>query len=199
MKATMHAPTRLLLIDDDRLVLATVGGGLRTAGYDTLHAESAEEAESLLARGLRPDLAIVDIRMAGQSGLALARRLRELDHIPFVMFSACREQALVEEANALGALAYLVKPLDVAQMIPIIAAALARARELQSLRDTRAQLQGALDADRDMSVAIGITMARERLSRQAAFERLRREARNARCRLSQLASDLVAALERQCT
>ena len=195
----MKSRTRLLLIDDDRLVLATIGAGLRSAGYETHHAESTEEAESLLASGLRPDLAIVDIRMAGQSGLTLARRLRELDHIPFVMFSAYREQAMVDEANALGALAYLVKPLDLPQLIPIIEAALARAYELQSLRDARSQLQGALDDDRNMSVAIGITMARERLSRQAAFEKLRRDARNARCKLSELAAGIIASHESQCT
>ena len=112
------------------------------------------------------------------------------------MFSAYREQDMIDEAKQLGAFAYLVKPLDVPQLIPTIEAALSRASELQSLRDDRAQLQGALDADRDISVAIGITMAREQVSRQQAFEKLRRDARNARCKLAQLAAEVIREQDR---
>ncbi|MEK9802889.1 MAG: response regulator [Curvibacter sp.] len=182
---------RLLLVDDDRLVLATLSGGLKDAGYEISTAESAEEAEMLLASGLRPELAIVDIRMPGQDGIYLARRLRELDHIPFMMLSAYSEQRLIDQASHHGALGYLVKPLDTPQLLPAIEAALSRANELQSLRDARAQLQAALDSERDISVAIGITMMRYRLRRQDAFELLRKTARSERRKLSDLAAELI--------
>jgi len=154
-------------------------------------AESAEEAEVLLAGGLRPDLAIVDIRMSGQDGLYLARRLRELDHIPFVMLSAYSEQHMIGQASQLGALGYLVKPLDISQLLPAIEAALARADELQGLRETRTQLQAALDAERDISVAVGITMAQRHLTRQDAFELLRKTARTQRRKLAELAAEVI--------
>lgn len=183
--------TRLLLVDDDRLVLATLCGGLLDAGYEISTAESAEEAEMLLASGLRPDLAIVDIRMSGQDGIYLARRLRELDHIPFMMLSAYSEQRLIDQATRHGALGYLVKPLDTPQLLPAIEAALSRANELQSLRDARTQLQAALDAERDISVAIGVTMMRYRLQRQDAFELLRKTARSERRKLAELATEII--------
>jgi len=186
---------RLLLVDDDRLVLATLSGGLLDAGYEISTAESAEEAEMLLASGLRPDLAIVDIRMSGQDGIYLARRLRELDHIPFMMLSAYSEQRLIDQASRHGALGYLVKPLDTPQLLPAIEAALSRANELQSLRETRSQLQAALDSERDISVAIGITMMRYRLQRHDAFELLRKTARSERRKLSELASELIQDLQ----
>lgn len=185
------APRHLLLVDDDRLVLSTLNMGLQHAGYRVSTAESAEEAEVLLVGGVRPDLAIVDIRMGGQDGLNLARRLRELDHIPFVMLSAYSEQHMIGQASQLGALGYLVKPLDISQLLPAIEAALARANELQGLRDTRAQLQAALDAERDISVAIGITMAQQQLPRQEAFDLLRKTARNQRRKLAELAADII--------
>lgn len=129
--------------------------------------------------------------MSGQDGLYLARRLRELDHIPFLMLSAYSEQHMIGQASQLGALGYLVKPLDTSQLLPAIEAALARANELQGLRETRAQLQAALDAERDISVAVGITMARQHLPRPQAFELLRKTARTQRRKLAELAADII--------
>ena len=196
MSPTPTRKARLLLVDDDRLVLSTLGSGLTDAGYEVITAESAEDAEKLLASGMRPDLAIVDIRMTGQDGLYLARRLRELDHIPFLMLSAYSEQRMIDQATRHGALGYLVKPLDTPQMLPAIEAALSRANELQTLRETRAQLQAALDAERDISVAIGWTMAQQQLGRQDAFEFLRKTARTQRRKLAELAAEIIRSTTR---
>jgi len=184
-------PPTLMLVDDDRLVLATLSATLRDSGYEVLAVESAEEAQALLAGGTRPDLAILDIRMGGMDGLTLAARLRELDRIPFIMFSAFGEPALVEEANRQGALAFLVKPMDPPQVLPVLASALARADELQELHLARQQLQLALDMDRAVNVAIGLTMAKEGLDRRQAFEKLRTQARSERRKLADLAMEVV--------
>jgi response regulator NasT len=101
------ASAHILLIDDERLVISTLSLGLKQAGYRVSTVESAEEAEAQLASGEHPDLAILDIRMPGQDGLYLAQRLHELDHIPFLMFSAYT--IMVEQATRYGALE-LVKP-----------------------------------------------------------------------------------------
>lgn len=186
---------QLLLVDDDRLVLATLAASLAQAGYTVSTAKSAEEAEDLLAGGLRPDLVVLDVRMPGHSGLHLAQRLSELDHIPFVMLSAYSDDQTVQQAIAQGALAFLVKPLDEAQLLPGIEAALARARELDALRATRQQLQRALDNERNINVAVGITMAQHRVERQLAFEQLRGAARARNMRLAELASEVVLACE----
>jgi len=187
----IHRP-RLLLVDDDRLVLATLSRGLADCGYEVVRAESAEEASMLLASGLRPDLAIVDIRMQGpHDGLELAQRLRDLDHVPFLMLTAYSGPELVEQATRLGALGYLVKPLDPAQLCPAIETALGRADELKELHEVRRQLQTALDGDRNISVAIGITMVRHGLSRQQAFEMLRQIARRQRRKLTAVAQDVI--------
>lgn len=191
MNPSVTHKTRLLLVDDDRLVLTTLGSGLQEAGYEVSTVESVEEAEMLLSSGMRPDLAVVDIRMSGQDGLYLARRLRELDHIPFLMLSAYSEPAMIQQASEYGALGYLVKPLDTPQLVPAIEAALSRANEIQGLRETRGQLQAALDAERDINVAIGITMAQQQLPRQQAFEQLRKTARSQRRKLAELAADII--------
>jgi two-component system, response regulator PdtaR len=186
-------PKHILLADDDRLIIATLSRGLSQAGYRVSTAESSEEAEALLASGERPDLAILDIRMPGQNGLYLARRLQELDRIPFVMLSAFSEQQMVDEATRHGALGYLVKPLDIPQLVPAIETALGRANELQELHTIRQQLQDALDAERQISVAVGITMMQYHLGRREAFELLRKSARSRRCKLAALADEIIQA------
>ncbi len=162
--ATPPTPTHLLLVDDDRLILATLSSGLQDMGYQVSTAESVDDAEALLTSGLRPDLAIVDVRMPGRDGLDLAERLRDLDHIPFLMLSAFSDDQNVERASGFGALGYLVKPMDVVQIRPTIEAALQRAQEIGQLRQSRAQLQEALDGDRSINVATGITMMQYRLA-----------------------------------
>lgn len=186
----------LLLVDDERLILITMAQALTQAGYQVTTADSAEEAENWLSEGQkRPDLAVLDIQMPDRNGLALAQRLRELDHIPFMILSAYSDHATVQKATAEGALGYAVKPIDTAQLIPAIEAALARANELQGLRDVRQQLQTALDNERDVNLAVGIIMVQHRLKRAAAFELLRQSARKQRCKLITLAQNTIQAVE----
>lgn len=185
------APPHLLLVDDDRLILATVACGLRDAGYRISTAETVDDAEALLTSGVRPDLAILDVHLPGRGGLELAERLRALEHIPFIVLSAYSDPATVERATQLGALGYMVKPLDICQIRPTVEAALQRASELDALRQTRGQLQEALDGDRDINVATGITMMQYRLQRGAAFELLRSSARAQRRKLGHIAVEII--------
>lgn len=189
-------PKRLLLLDDDRLVQATLGEALRLAGYRVVTASSVEEAEEVLAVG-GVDLAILDVRMPGESGIDLARRLHAADSdVPFIFLTAYSDEELVEQASEAGAMGYVVKPADPDRLVPAIEAAFARAADLRKLRQTGRQLQSALDADRDVSLAIGIMMERCRLGRQDAFELLRGQARTERRKLIELAREVVLAAEK---
>lgn len=195
MNANATSETTILLVDDDRLVLSTLSMGLARAGYRVITAESADDAEAFLASGERPDLAILDVRMPGTSGLVLAERLRSLDHIPFMLLTAYSDQETVDRATASGALAYLVKPVDTPQLMPAIKAALARARDIHGLEATERQLQQALNSEREISIAIGITMVQYRLDRKAAFELLRKTARSQGRKLAVLAVEVISASE----
>jgi len=118
---------KILVVDDDRLVLATLTHGLSKAGYDIIDADNGDDA-ILLARQHRPDLALLDIRMEGMSGFDVAAYLRESLQTPFMFLSAFADEETVAQVKALGAIAYLVKPLDIAQIVPTVDAALATAR-----------------------------------------------------------------------
>ena len=189
------APAHLLLVDDDRLILTTLAGGLRASGYRVSTAESVDDAQALLTSGVRPDLAVLDMHMPGRDGLELAQRLRDLEHLPFLVLSAYSDPATVERATQLGALSYMVKPLAISQIRPTIEAALRRAQELDALRQAQLQLQEALNGDRDISVATGITMMPYRLQRSAAFEPPRCAARAQRRKLAHVAADIIQSSE----
>ncbi len=184
---------RILIADDDRLVLATLTSGLRDVGYLTFEASDGEQAVSL-CREQQPDLAILDIRMPGMDGIEAAHCLQDLE-IPFLMLSAYGDEELVEKATDLGALGYLVKPIDIEQIVPAIETALKRAEQIRKLRDSEYRLVSALQNDQLTSTAIGVVMERHHLSREDAFERLRRHARSQRRKLTDVAAELVKAVE----
>lgn len=180
----------LLLVEDDLLILRTMARGLRDAGYRISEADSAEEAMSLCV-DTRPDLAVLDVRMSGLSGLELGRWLAERD-ISFMFLTAYDDEAFVREAQQSGALGYLVKPLDVPRIIPSLATALARARDLAGMREGEEKLVAALKNSREISTAIGLLMERHGESAEIAFERLRSEARSQRRKVLEVAREILA-------
>jgi response regulator NasT len=212
----MTVKGRILVVDDDRLVLATLAHGLASAGFEVIDADNGDDA-ILLARQHRPDLALLDIRMEGLSGFDVAAYLRESLHTPFMFLSAFADDATVAHVKALGAVAYLVKPLDIAQIVPAVDAALASARARGG------QPAGAGPSDpaatpstelarppehpfaappvaRDpladaVAIAVGLLMHRYSLSRREAYERLQRTAAADGLRVEAQAERLLAALE----
>jgi response regulator NasT len=192
---TTETAKRLLLVDDDRLILATLGEGLRHCGYEVILASSGEQALAL-AESQTPQLAILDVRMPGMSGIETARHLRERYHIPYLFLSAYSDQEIVRDAVAQGAFGYVVKPVDVPQLVPAIETALGQAQEMNTLREREAGVTRALHQGRETSTAIGIVMERYRLGRDQAFELLRARARSQRQKLEEFSAELVEAAEK---
>ena len=195
---------KILVVDDDRLVLATVTHGLAKAGYEIIDADNGDDA-ILLARQHRPDLALLDIRMEGMSGFDVAAYLRESLQTPFMFLSAFADDDTVAQVKALGAVAYLVKPLDIAQIVPTVEAALVTARARRhatppavphehvrpdpfaptsgfgALHEPSASPVTAPNNTPDplldaVAIAVGVLMHRYSLPRREALERLHRMA-----------------------
>jgi DNA-binding response OmpR family regulator len=167
---------QILVVDDDRLVLATVVAGLRQAEFDVIEADNGDDA-ILLARKHKPALAILDMRMQGKSGMDVARYLAANTSTGFMFLSAFGDSDIIEEATRLGALGYLVKPVRSAP-----------------LRPTTLAPTGA--AARDQHVAIGILMERLRLDYDRALDALRAQARQEGRSVDELAAHMVDAANR---
>lgn len=185
----------ILVVDDDRLVLASIGRGLRDAGYRVSQANNGEQALEIAARD-RPDLALLDVRMPGMDGIELGSLIAKQADVPFLYLSAYGQPDIVQQAAAHGALGYLVKPLDISQILPSVETALTRAAERHKLRASEANLNSALAGRRETDLAIGLLMERKRLDREQAFEVLRSYARSERRPVVDAARELVGLVEK---
>lgn len=185
----------ILLVDDDRLVLSTLTSGLTRAGYQVSAVESVDEAEDWLENNERPDLVILDVRMPNRDGLELTKRLDELNQIPFMLLTAYSEQEIISQAISAGSMGYLVKPIDISQLIPSVETAISNANNIQSLRRAKQQLQTALDTDRAVSIAVGIVMGQHNINHDDALTLLRKTSRSRHLKLIDVASSVVNARE----
>ena len=186
---------KILVVDDDRLVLATVTHGLAQAGYDVIDADNGDDA-ILLAREHRPGLALLDIRMEGKSGFDVAETLRDAYRIPFMFLSAFADEATLAQVRALGAVAYMTKPLDVGQIVPTVEAAFRRLRETGSAAPSESAVAAAPDPLADpVPLAVGVLMHRHSLGRAAARQRLQRMAGEGGLSEQAQAERLLAAVE----
>lgn len=189
----MNAKGKILVVDDDRLVLATVTHGLAQAGYEVIDADNGDDA-ILQARKHRPELALLDIRMEGKSGFDVAEYLRDYGHIPFIFLSAFADADTVSKVAELGAVAYMVKPLDVGQIVPTVDAAFERLRAQAEAQRQAPIAAGSTKVD-VVSLAAGVLMHRYSLARGEALERLGRIADAAGVSLAEQAERLVSAVE----
>jgi response regulator NasT len=188
---------RILVVDDDRLVLATVSHGLSQAGYEVIDADNGDDA-ILLARQHKPDLALLDIRMEGKSGFDVAAYLREYLHTPFMFLSAFADEDTVQQVRALGAVAYLVKPLDIGQIVPTVEAAFANLphRGTPLPKPPEAAEPAAVPTQNELvPMAVGVLMHRYSLQRGEAMRRLQKLAADEKRTLADQAERLVEAVE----
>lgn len=188
----------ILLVDDDVHLLALLGSALQAADFEVRLATSAQMAMQMLAEpGCRPNLALVDLHMPAMSGLQLMRASADSGShgpaaLPFMLMSASASEVFVQRAAGQGALGYLVKPIDLAQLLPAVTTALARSQQIASLHETAARLQAALLSETETAMAIGVLMARFGVDRARAHGALHQHARANQRSVLQVAGDVLA-------
>ena len=117
----MAAP-KILLVDDEGLMLALYKAHLERAGYQLATAKSGEEGVELAARD-KPDLIVMDVIMQGMTGLAALRALKTNDAtkaIPVIILTAAVSQqyeAARRESTSGGAARFLTKPISPLQLL----------------------------------------------------------------------------------
>ncbi len=185
---------RILVAEDETLIRLDLVEMLARAGLDVCaEARDGDEAVAL-AREHEPDLAIMDVKMPGLDGIEAARRILNERPIPIVMLTAYGQEELVHRAVEAGVFGYLVKPFREQDLLPAIAAARARHRELVALRDEAESLAEALAARKTIERAKGLLMEKEGLSEPDAFARLRKASQVSGRPLRVVAEAVVATL-----
>ncbi len=189
------AAIRILIAEDNDLVSLTLEEQLKGLGYDVIGiARSGAEAVNLASR-LKPDLIMMDIRMPEMEGTEAAARIRDVSPVPIIMLTAYADKETIKKAETAGALAYLVKPVNENELPPAINIAMARFKELQSLRAQVTELEDSLEARKLIERAKGILMQRLGLNERDAYERLRQRARDKRAKMKDIAQAIIEAEE----
>jgi two-component system, response regulator PdtaR len=186
---------RILIAEDETIIRLDLRELLEGAGFEVC-AEAKDGVEAVeLAVSAEPELAILDVKMPRLDGIEAARRILDERPIPIVMLTAYGQDELVSRAVEAGVFGYLVKPFRETDLLPAIKAARARFDELAALREEAESLSEALAARKSIERAKGLLMAKEGLTEQEAFERLRRASQLAGRPLKVVADALIATFE----
>src|SRR5213076_1933786 len=129
-----------------------------------------------LVRKLRPDLAILDIKMPGMDGLSAARHIAGERLAAVLILTAFSQRDLIEQARDAGALAYLVKPFQRNDLVPAIEVALGRYAEMVALEKEVGDLAERLEARRLIDRAKGNLMDTCGLTEQQAWRFIQTQA-----------------------
>ena len=185
---------RILIAEDETIIRLDLKELLERAGYEVV-AEARDGLEAVdLARETSPDVAVLDVKMPRLDGIEAARRILDERPIPIVMLTAYGQDELVSRAVEAGVFGYLVKPFRESDLLPAIRTARARHEELAALREEADSLAEALAARKSIERAKGLLMAKEGLSEEDAFARLRKASQVSGRPLKVIADAVVATL-----
>ncbi|MCG8428618.1 MAG: response regulator [Chromatiales bacterium] len=185
----------ILVADTDSVNLKRLTAALEEAGYVVLTASNADKAIQL-GEQHQPDLAILDAEVTGSMNcVAAAHHLHRQTGMHSLFLTVKTDITTIEPSVKDGTLGYLVKPLKIDQLIPLVQSAVKCSTELRQLQENEKKLSDALQRNREISVSIGIYMERFHTTEQEAFETLRSFARSERRKLVEIARDLIQVTE----
>lgn len=188
-------PIRVLIAEDEALIRLDLKEMLTEEGFDVV-AEVADGAAAVeKARELRPDLAILDIKMPVMDGLSAAEHITDERLAAVLILTAFSQRDLIEKARRAGAMAYLVKPFQKHDLLPAIEIAAGRFADLQGLESQVGTLQDRLEARKVIERAKGLLQQQEGLSEQEAFRRLQQQAMSDRLSMRDVAERVIQAIQ----
>ncbi|MGQ9553100.1 MAG: ANTAR domain-containing response regulator [Anaerolineae bacterium] len=185
--------TRVVIADDEAIIRMDLREMLTNLGYLVV-GEVADGTSAInLARELRPDIVIMDIRMPDLDGIDAARILTQERIAPVLLLTAYSQSELVERAKEAGVVGYIVKPVRESDLSPAIEVALARFNELRALEREVGDLKDALETRKLVDRAKGILMDTQGLTESQAFRRIQTMSMNTRKAMKQVAEAIILA------
>ncbi|HEY8475291.1 MAG TPA: response regulator [Chloroflexota bacterium] len=189
--------TRVIIAEDEAIPRLDLREMLDNLGYLVVGEASDGRSAVNLARELRPDLVIMDIKMPDMDGITAAKILTEERIAPVLLVTAYSDRELVERAKDSGVLAYVAKPFGEAQLVPAIEVALARFRELRALERELGDTKQALETRKLVERAKGVLMDTQGLKEAEAFRKIQKLSMNTRKSMREVAEAILLAHEVQ--
>lgn len=196
----MHSPARytcgvsrlrVLVADDDPIIRLDLKQMLANLGYEVV-AEAGDGNEAvLLARSVKPDVCVLDVRMPERDGISAVAELVSEGISAAILLTAYSDQELVQKATDAGAFAYLVKPFKPQDLPPAIEVAVSRFQQTQALHKQVRELNQRLEARRVIERAKGILMQKQGISEEEAYVRIRQRSMETRRSMREVAEAIL--------
>jgi response regulator NasT len=191
----MPQQIRLVIADDESLIRMNLKETLVGLGYLVIGDASDGVTVINLARELRPDLVLMDIKMPRLDGIQAAKVLTEEKIAPVLLLTAYSDRELVDRAREAGVVNYIVKPFRDAELMPAIEIALARYNEFLEMDKQVADLKETLDTRKLVERAKGVLMDSQGLKEAEAFRKIQQLSMNTRKSMKEIAQALLLAHE----
>ena len=182
---------RVIIADDESVIRMDLKEMLTELGYLVVGEVGDGQSAVNLARELKPDIVIMDIKMPGMDGIEAGKILTEGRIAPVLLLTAFSQQDLVERAREAGVVGYLVKPFRESDLVPAIEVALARFEEFLALEQQVKDLKEALETRKAVERAKGILMDTQGYTEGEAFRRIQVMSMNTRRPMREIAEAIV--------
>jgi AmiR/NasT family two-component response regulator len=188
-------PTRIILAEDDTVIRMDLKEELQRQGYLVIGDVGDGLSAINLARELRPDLVVMDIKMPEMDGIAAAETLTHEKLAPVVLLTAYSDEELIERARNAGVVHYVTKPWRQSDLKPAIEIALNRFREFREMETKVKDLEDHLATRKVVERAKGVLMDKYKLNEQEAFRRIQKLSMNNRKSMKEVAEAILLAEE----
>ena len=187
--------TRVIIADDESLIRMDLREMLTQLGYLVVGEAGDGQSAVHLARELKPDVVIMDIKMPDMDGIEAAQVLTQERISPVLLLTAYSQRELIDRAREAGVAGYLVKPFRESDLAPAIEVALARFAEFRELEKEVGNLQEALETRKSVDRAKGILMDTQGLTEADAFRKIQKMSMNTRKPMKEVAEAIILAHE----
>ena len=182
---------RVLVAEDEALIRLDLVELLTEEGMIVVgQAANGEEAVEM-ARELRPDVVVMDVKMPKLDGISAAEIIAKERIAPVVILTAFSQRELVERASEAGAMAYVVKPFDASDVVPAIEIAAARFAQIIAVEAEVSDLQERLASRKAVDQAKGLLQESLGLSEAEAFRWIQKTAMDLRKSMREVAEGVV--------
>ena len=185
--------TRVVIADDESIVRTDLKEMLTGLGYLVVGEVGDGRSAVNVAREVKPDVVIMDIKMPDMDGIEAAKILTEEQIAPVILLTAFGQKELIERAKEAGVVGYLVKPFREADLSPAIEIATSRFSEFRIMQQEVQDLQNALETRKLVDRAKGILMDTQGMSEADAFRKIQKMSMNTRKSMREVAEAIILA------
>lgn len=184
---------RVLIADDEPIIRLDLRQMLESLGYEVVGEAGDGQAAVDLARELKPDVCILDVKMPVMDGIEAVDLITDENIAPTILLTAYSDKELIDRARAAGVFAYLVKPFKPSDLAPSIEVARARFEQNVLLTKEVTNLSQRLEARKAIDRAKGILMDSHNLGEAEAYRRIQVQSMNLRKTMQEVAEAIILA------